>query len=370
MTTQFATASYQEIIDLHTETDKVSVLGIHTPVSKAPYAFLQGFFDAFQKYHYDGCSMSLVPAARLPADPSQVSYEAGTQPIDPRDLLNPIMFHGAHGESLGSVLNQFYAGGGSSSDVNRKFSDSVDLNEVSQSQVGNDVIWQSLYYRALSDNTWRKAHPQTGLRVKGMHPLVYGVGSNAQYSNMPNTNITPHVMPRENSPRNPDENVFINGSQSSGSIGNSGGLGFSALGQEGLQYTSTSGSDVYANIPSGWSGSQFFTERLHGLGWLDTRVRTVPPNGVVSVDMSGTQQIDRLNMESLYEQIEDVEKVNFLPRLFMGICLLPPAYKAEQYYRLIINHRFSFKKFRGLSTRGDIVGSFGPGTSPGYSYFY
>lgn len=369
MTTQFATASYQEIIDLHTETDKVSVLGIHTPVSYAPYAFLQGFFDAFQRYHYDGCSMSLVPAARLPADPSQVSYEAGAQPIDPRDLLNPIMFHGAHGESLGAVLNQFYAGGTGSSDVTRKFSDSVDLNEVSQSQIGNDVIWQSLYYRALSDNTWRKAHPQTGLRVKGMHPMVYGVGSNAQYSNMPG-GYNPKVMARENSPRNPDENVFNNGNQNVGTLGNGSTNAINAMGQEELQFTSTSGSDVYVNIAGGTTGNQFFTERLHGLGWLDTRVRTIPPSKAVQSDMSGDPDIDALNMEALYEQVEDVEKVNYLPRLFMGICLLPPAYKAEQYYRLIINHRFSFKKFRGLSTRGDIVGNFGPGTSPGYAYFY
>lgn len=106
MTTQYATASYQEIIDLHTETDKVSVIGIHTPVTQTPYDMLQPFFDAFQKYHYDGCNLVMVPAARLPADPSQVSYGAGEPPIDPRDLLNPILWHGCHGESLGSVLNQ------------------------------------------------------------------------------------------------------------------------------------------------------------------------------------------------------------------------------------------------------------------------
>lgn len=368
MTTQFATASYQEIIDLHTETDKVSVLGIHTPTSNAPYAFLQGFFDAFQKYHYDGCSMALVPAARLPADPSQVSYGAGSQPIDPRDLLNPILFHGAHGESLGSVLNQFYAGGGSTTDVSRHFSDSVDFNEVSQTQVGNDVIWQSLYYRALSDNSWKKAHPQAGLRIKGMHPLVYAVGANAQYSNQIGAGAEPRVMARTNAPRNPDENNgTITGT--AGTMGPSGSSNaLNLTGTEGLQFSTSDSNGAYVNLQGSQYGTQFFTERLHGLGWLDTRVRTIPYPRNVSVDVDGGPY-DALNMESLYEQIEDTQKTNYLPRLFMGICLLPPAYKAEQYYRLVLNHRFSFRKFRGLSTRGDIVGSYGPGTSPGYTNF-
>lgn len=365
MTTQYARASYQEIIDLHTMTDKVSVLGIHTPVSDAPYTFLQGFFDSFQKYHYDGCSMSLVPSARLPADISQVSYEAGDIPIDPRDLLNPILWHGAHGESLGAVLNQFYSGLPSNSDVDRAFSDSVDKSEVSQSQLGNDVIWQSLYYRALTDNTWRKAHPQQGLRLNALHPLVYGVGTNAQYLNSQYGNLNPTVPRRGNVPVNPDD-AGLSSLGTSGMFGVGGAnnnLQMSA--QQGFQ--TTQGTSVF--IGPDRSGVQLFSERLHGLGWLDTRVRVLPSSGLgtTTVETTGTELTDRLAIESLYQQVEGLEKINYLPRLFMGVVLLPPAYKAKQYYRLILNHRFSFRKFRGLSMRGDVVGRFGPGSVPGYT---
>lgn len=369
MTTQYATASYQEIIDLHTENDTVSVLGIHTPVSDAPYAFLQGFFDSFQKYHYDGCSLSLVPAARLPADPSQVSYEGGDLQIDPRDLLNPILWHGAHGESLGAVLNGFYAGSTMGTDVTRTYSDSVDHNMISESQIGNSEILQSLYYRALTDNSWKKAHPQQGFRIGGLHPLVYSVGTNMQYGNSFSGLHNPRVPFRSAVPNDPTD-----GDSFSGAINYAGELGISAVAgsqavtaspAQGIQSTGVDGS---VTVGPDNSGIQFFSERLHRLGWLDTRSRVMNSADAVTVSMSGDPVQDSASMSNLYVQVEDVERINQLPRLFMGVCLLPPAYKAEQYYRLVLNHRFSFKKFRGISMRGDIVGGrFGPGTAPGYT---
>lgn len=364
MTTQYATASYQEIIDLHTTTDKVSVLGIHTPVTDAPYTFLKPFFDAFQKYHYDGMSMTLVPAARLPADPSQVSYGAGEQPIDPRDLLNPILWHGAHGESLGAVLNQFYDSSVGTSDVSRSFFDSGELNGFSISQIGNSAIYESLYYRALTDNTWKKAHPQQGFRLKGLHPLVYSVGTDRQY--LPNvggtrTSLVPH---RTNVPMAPEGESGLGSLSASGTFGQS-GENLGAQGSEGLEDTYTSDGTVYARVAPNNRQQVWMTERLHRLGWLDTRVRTM--SSAAMSEMVGEEPDDRINMETLFEMVESAQKINYLPRLFMGVCLLPPAYKAKQYYRLVLNHRFSFKKYRGMSMDGDNRGRFGPGRAPSYT---
>lgn len=366
MTTQYAQASYQEIIDLNTVTDRVSVLGIHTPVTDTPYTFLKPFFDAFQKYHYDGCSLTMVPAARLPADISQVSYEAGTIPIDPRDLLNPILWHGAHGESLGSVLNQFYDASGGSSDIDRQFFDSGEVNNASTSQIGNDALYESLYYRALTDNSWKKAHPQTGLRVKGLHPLVYSVGSDAQYVNGPVGSLSPTVPHPSNTALPPSEASGLSGVGTAGMLGKN-GVALQSQGLQGLQDTSTSDGVYVRSLPNQRS-PQFFTERLHGLGWLDTRVRVQPTSGY-QVEVSGDEYLDRVEIENLYEQVEGGQTINYLPRLFMGVCLLPPSYKAKQYYRLIINHRFSFKKFRGLSMDGGLRGRYGPARAPSYHNF-
>lgn len=372
MTTQYVSASYQEIIDLHTETDRVSVIGIHTPVTRTPYDMLHGFFQMYQKYHYDGCSMTMVPAARLPADPSQVSYEAGEPPIDPRDMLNPILWHGAHGESLGAVLNQFYSGRGTSPDITRNLASGLDYSQPSTSQIGNKAIYESLYYRALTDNTWLKAHPQRGFRKKGLHPLVYSLSTDRQYVPGSYGSLTPGLPPNFYNPQDPSDNKGVTSSTNvigSGTLGTLQGTGtqnLSAQGSQGLQYTTSSSGSV--TTPSVSYDNQFFTSRLHGLGWLDTRVRTMS-SSFSSSGLTGDEATDSALLSNHYSAVESMQRVNYLPRLFMGVCLLPPAYKTEQYFRVILNHRFSFKKFRGMSMNGDYVDSFGPGVVPNYYNF-
>lgn len=372
MTTQYATASYQEIIDLHTETDRVSVIGIHTPVTETPYDMLQPFFDAFQKYHYNGCSLVMVPAARLPADPSQVSYGAGSPPIDPRDLLNPILWHGCHGESLGSVLNQFYSAGGSSSDVRRSFFDSGELNEKSTAALGDIGVFESLYYRALVDKTWLKAHPQRGFRKSGLRPLVYELSTDRQYLPNPTGSTIPPQIPKADvNSGDPSDNSGLGVLGSRGTIGtqtSSGGL--TALGSLGLQRTMGGTDEVTVNLPYQRDGS-FFTSRLHGLGWLDTRQRVFSPgtSGVSSDVLIGVDDVDTDYIQNMYSNAESLGRINYLPRLFMGMILMPPAYKTEQYFRLILNHSFSFKKYRGISMRGDFVGNIGSGAVPSYQNF-
>lgn len=368
MTTQYATASYQEIIDLHTETDKVSVIGIHTPVTQTPYDMLQPFFDAFQKYHYDGCNLVMVPAARLPADPSQVSYGAGEPPIDPRDLLNPILWHGCHGESLGSVLNQFYSASTGTTDVIRHLFDSGEFNEKSTAALGDIGVFESLYYRALVDKTWLKAHPQKGFRKSGLRPLVYEVSTDRQYLPGMTGAYAPLVPTNQYIAGDPSDNSGLTYVANRGTMGNvSTTPNLSALGSLGLQNTITSGQDVTVQLPYVRDAS-FFTSRLHGLGWLDTRQRI--SNSVVTSDvLSGSDSVDNDLIEDLYVNAENKLKINFLPRLFMGLILLPPAYKTEQYFRIILNHRFSFKKYRGVSMRGDMVGNIGPGAAPSYQNF-
>lgn len=366
MTTQFATASYQEIIDLHTETDKVSVIGIHTPVTETPYDMMQPFFDAFQKYHYDGCSLVMVPAARLPADPSQVSYGAGEPPIDPRDLLNPILWHGCHGESLGSVLNQFYSAGSGSTDVTRKFFDSGELNEKNTAQIGDIGVFEGLYYRALVDKTWLKAHPQKGFRKSGLRPLVYEVSTDRQYVPMNGGTYAPILPKSDIYAGDPTENQGLQGGFVSGTLGNATNQStLSVTGSLGLQMTGGTGDELIAALPYDRSSTQFFTSRLHGLGWLDTRVRTIYP-AVNSEVLTGSDETDYGIIEDMYINAENKGRINYLPRLFMGMILLPPAYKTEQYFRIILNHRFSFKKYRGVSMRGDMSGNIGSAAVPSY----
>lgn len=339
MTTQYANASYQEVIDLHTESDSVSVIGIHTPISDTPHKMMKGFFEQFKKFKYAGCSVSLVPAARLPADPLQVSYEAGETTIDPRDMLNPLMFHGCHGNDLGMVLNRLY----NLNSGNSLSSDSVNLhqgNVIQSDFVESDLILdgqelENLYYKALTDNTWKKAHPQRGFRKSGLHPMIYSLATTQQIMNE-------SLIAAPTSPYN---------------IGLTRGVPAPAE----FDY------DTVSN-PAEWSvdvpiNRQFklMTPRIQKLGWLDTK-QVLTTAGSVDGTFDTTGMSESEVREALSEAftgalngiVESQEVYATLPKIYMGVILMPPAYKTEQYFRMIITHHFEFKNFRGISFANDI----------------
>ncbi len=334
MTTNFATANYQEVIDLHTESDTVSVIGIHSPCTATPMKMLNGFWKQFRKMKYNGCSISLVPAARLPADPLQVSYAAGETTIDPRDMLNPIMFHGCHGDNMGAILNMLYSSQGSSTDIERLCGDSIDQNVFNANLIGNDFV-EALYYKALTDNTWKKAHPQTGFRKSGLRPMVYSVSASAPFGMQ--------CAPSEGTSLNPSP---PNSTLRMGELGMDVSGSMKAKGTPGLMSTTSEEIGTFAEVSPSFSSVSFMTSKLHPLGWQDTY--SVHTNSGASVDMDGSASNDAAQLGNLFSHKYLNEPLT-VPKVFMGMIMLPPAYKTEQYFRLVINHNFAFKGFRGAS---------------------
>lgn len=320
MATNGVRCSYEEIIDLHTESDRVTAIGIHTPTGAYPHKMFKGFFDMYKKYKYLGCSIKFVPIAKLPADPLQVSYEAGDTTIDPRDLANPIMFHGCHGDDLGTILNKLYGD-------DNGISDSIVGLEY-QNGDGQQALYDSLerlYYKALTDRTWKKAGSQRGFVKSGLRPLVYSLASNHQI--MPSFGI-------------PD--------------------GGNNLDEFGGSPTNDYEFD-FATTPNSMENkvrvdTQLFTPRLTGLGWMDTRnVLTLDAGVVYGEDIP--ESSDPMQNLKAFVNKGFVNQINYayLPKLFMGVILLSPSYKVEQYYRCIIKHFFAFKQFRGISFRPEVV---------------
>ena len=113
---------------------------------------------------------------------------------------------------------------------------------------------------------------------------------------------------------------------------------------------------------------QFLTPRLTTLGWMDTRQNLgpiVPPSGSTVVDglkasegyPSDPDPNDALDLTGLtyLQGVADSFNPVALPKLFMGVWILPPAQSTpgQRYFRASVVHRFAFKDLRGISEVGD-----------------
>lgn len=318
MSTRKVYCSYQEVIDLHTESDKVTAIGFHVPDTDTPHKMFGGFYDQFKKVKYLGMSVTFVPVAKLPVDPLGVSYEAGEPTMDPRDVVNPILLHGCHGNDMGTILNNLYTGvgGGTPDLVDVYNTDSSDImmfrnTEEQPVEAANIKTLENLYYKALVDNTWQKAHPQKGFKKAGLHPMVYNLVTNHQIA--PGLPVdVPQVI--------------------------SDGLGVPA------GFSTTPGQQGFSNFNQNVSFGKLhmFTNRLVPMGWMDTRNVLIAPKSVrIHADSDMT--------EAMAELLDKTTTRSKFEPIYMLMCLLPPAYKTEQYFRCVINHNFVFAGFRGMS---------------------
>lgn len=288
MATNYVKATYQEIYDVNTVSDNVSVIGIHTPTGSKPRQMLAGYFLQYRKYKYHGCSVVATPAAKLPLDVMNIALESGQQGADPRDIFNPMLFRGCHGDNLNSALNSIYKGSfqqDGSTIGKDDFDDSV-------APTGG-LTWEQMYYRMLQDPSFKKFKMSNGLALKGLHPMIYNVASNMQ------------ILPNEARADIGKLKFDTTGSPASG------------VEVDGNTYaTVANGAGGYANV-----FPQLMTNRLIPLGWMDTK-------------------------QIINGQPESVQPANtVLPRIMMGVLIMPPAYRVSTALRFVVTHYWSFKEF-------------------------
>lgn len=312
MATNYAKASYTEIIDLQTVRNKCSIIGIHTPTGSAPYLKLRGFFTAFRKFRYKGVSsIRMVPAANLPVDPLGLTGIVGTTDLmDPRDNLNPILFHGAHGESLDMVIDRFFSSRNSTTDPSnnpgRVFNPTSGYVSSSADCLEDDmsgIAIESRYYARLTDPTWRKFGIQSGVHLRRLVPLTWKLAQSIPM--LPGWDSSYTGVQSSNATFSPSNTAGVTANSTSFTVG---GV---------PDAVDLSGESVSATrmIP------QMFTNGVSRLGWLPTTTY-----GFASGQKPTPQ-------------------ITVLPKLFMGILVMPPAYNVEQFFRLAITHVFEFKEF-------------------------
>lgn len=326
--------TYTETYDMNTEEGCPTLLGIHTPIGPTMYNFLAPAFQMYKKYKYLGCDVTVVNAARLPVDPEQVGKIAGTNYVDPRDTLNPIMFKGCHGESLAAVLDSMYNGlllthKGSSLDKEKLKAD-----------------LEAFYYTALGDDGWRKSNIQKTLSLKNLHPMVYSLAT--QHQLLP-TNSLDAANYKVNNPSSYATVQNIGNSPNAENGSSSGGTGWSIF--------QVSPSGVYpadGSTQNDYIGGNLsmFTSKMQRLGWLDT-MQYVGHNAVDPAPGATNKA-----------------NIALLPKVQMGILMLPPSYLCRQYLRVIIRHKIKFAGFRTITTGGSYDGFNSEQYQSNYGYWY
>lgn len=321
--------TYTETYDLNTEASCPTLLGIHTPIGSNPYTFLWPAFAMYRKYKYIGCDVTIVNASHLPVDPSAFAIEGGTSNVDPRDMLNPIMFKGCHGDSLGDILDSMY--GGLTTDIFK----GTDLDKEKMSS-----IMSNFYYTALGDSAWRKSPIQKTLSLRGLHPLVYQLATQLQIAPSNNMDMSSYS---ENTVSN--LNSFDTSNVQVGSPTDSFNSGRRSFNINSSAFYDPSTNQYVKRIPQ-----SMFTSHTRKLGWMDTQ------------QIAGNKTTITTSFTP--------EKVAQLPKIFMGILMLPPANKAYTYLRVIVKHKFAFKEYRTITTGASNSGTDVTQHSYGYAEAY
>lgn len=303
MVNKYINATYQEIYDIATTPNKVTIIGIRTPSGSVPSTMLAGLWKQFKSVKYNGMDFVMRASGTQPLDPLQVGNTAGTQ-MDMRDIQNPILFRGCHGESLGSILNELM---GQNTGNHNFVGDSLDIDNE---DLAADV--ENFYYQCLTDMSWQKSMPQNGFARNGLHPLVYGLAANFQVQ---------------------DAGIDQYGEydQNAGDVRIVQTLEGDYIGTPNLAFPLSRN----AGIMNG--GRRLFTNDLQPLGWMDTENRVGGDNS-------------------------DITPNAHIPRVYMGILMLPPSYTdgIRQFYRIVCTHYFTFKDFRSISLDSDYA------STPGY----
>lgn len=331
-------ASVMEIYDLQTSVGKGTVLKVHTPTGNNIKRHLLGHFLQYKKFKYLGAKVTLVPASTLPADPLQLSYDAGEANIDPRDMVNPILWKHYHGETmLTDVLPHDEL-----KDYDQQTN--IDVRGVNGSALEQSLYGyrsasqlDSVYPRTLMDTSFRKAGIQTGFTTF-CKPFVYNVVSNVQLlprSGQDNTAAPDKFMDSYLYPEPNDAYpVFMKHTGTSSSDGDMLKGPGSTHWIKGATSTTTPRSQTGGNLV-------MTTNKLVPLGWMDTLSR----EGSGGTENSNTA-LSATSPDGSQNFAGDVSIGANLQNVPMLYILMPPAYKTEFYFRMIIKHYYAFSGFR------------------------
>lgn len=354
MTTQQIFAKYTELYDISTDIGKNVHYKIHTPTGVSHMRKLAGLYKQFKEYKYLGATIAWVPITTLPKDLLGVSYEAGENTVDPRDLINPILHKGYKGESLitdflseralwsenEDATDAAWQGDEGPSARIRRMTESGGVSKIGIDELPehsyNDII-RGMYYTSLTDSEWAKAHPREGFYTE-LFPLVRTLASTARIGP---TGVEQNTLavPWQNDGtiyKETDRDIESMHTVAENTKTNNTNVGETNIPNNGINTVGTSGFGVknFQNI----NQTDVFTHEFERLGWMETSGK-----GNLGATINLSKTAGEARGRPTYTTDLDL---NRMPKVYMYLVQTPPAYKTKQYYRMSITHSFAFRKFR------------------------
>lgn len=167
------TVTLRETYDLSTKPSKMTLIGVHTPTKNIIQRLYPGFCEQYKMCKILHQNVRLASAARLPVDPLGIGVnEEGT--ISPEDMFNPILYKACSNQSLSNLEYRIRGLKHGSYLAQQGLSikgESVDASNENVTLIDDEF---NVYYSILSNTRgWKVAHPQRGLSMNKLRPLVY-----------------------------------------------------------------------------------------------------------------------------------------------------------------------------------------------------
>lgn len=293
-----------ETYDLSTQTNRMGVIGIHTPTGPLISKLYPGLIQQYSKFKFKRCDITMACASLLPADPLQIGVEAGD--IAPQDMFNPILYKAVSNDSMNQFLQYVQAisvasGDSSVTDLNKN--SVVDINDTSFGASNADQF--AIYYALLSNaKGWRKAMPQAGLQMRGLKPLVYQV-------------VSPYGL---NAPSSSAVGEF------EGALDDDSEM----IGNNSIPAYPTTGVSARQDLP--------FSQTMF-------RGRSMPMPGINTKYFTPVAQADP-NAESGYQYSFNTAGLNSnvgrVPPAYVALIVVPPARLNRMYYRMRVTWTIDF----------------------------
>lgn len=300
------TVTVSETYDLSTKVNKMSLIGIHTPGKSLIQKSYPGLLMNSKYISIDKVDVTLAAVSTLPISPDQVGLDVDN--IAPQDMMNPILYKAVSNDSMSNIESRLQGlGFGQGTQVSGSMVDAINDDVTGLSDEFN------VYYSLLSNRDgFRIAHPQQGLSMKGLVPLVfekyYNVGS------MIGTNDTVFQGDESGADITPESDQYTT-----------------------LQYSA--GQLVRKNV-----NVQSMRGRPHRMPRFPTTYVTAAVDSQVPVNNANVQNGMGLGLPRNSQAVMP----DILP-VYLAMIVMPPAKRTVMFYRMVVRATLTFSEVRPMS---------------------